>query len=421
MLIGIAVRSFRILRDVRLGVTAKALTDLHNHQADLASTQGPPLRSLAVLVGDNRSGKSSLLEAIAFLRDAVLYGAAQATAMGRREGLDDLVTQGLGEDFRMELCFITKDRRTIYSYQAIIGRKETQVCFTGEKLMALPVTEKIHQALDLDEDETKTRTFSASGTWDILLDTRAACEDPSSDPAEESLLRSKDFREEEPAAAWLFEYLSNIFVLRPAREDSNGYVDFKKRTRDFDKASSEEPELALDGSNVREWLSYWRTNDEPFYRQLSEKIKTILHVDHKGSISQWLGRLTSAEVNLCMILILLSTRMNKSLICLENPDAGLFPDKVDALTREMREYSLHHPDSQLLMTTMHMNLLESMAPEEVWAFTLNGQQNTRGDHQADEEGIPKVRVRSAAEDPLIVAMYKEGIGLGTLLYGGYFA
>ncbi len=415
MLIGISVRSFRILRDVRLGVTQKTLSSFLEDGAKRQTS--PPLRQLAVLVGDNRSGKSSLLEALAFLRDAVLYGADKASKMERREGLDDLVTEGLGEDFRMELCFLTADRTRIYSYTAVIGRQDEGACFKEENLRLLPVTADILAYLAFADKEPQDLPTETS--WETLLERDGTCE--TGEENVHSALAQATYRDLEAGAKHLYNYLSNIFILRPAKDGDNGYVDLKKHGKEPAKSPAEEPELERDGSNIREWLAYWRTHDPAYYRALSDKLKSILHIEYKGGISEWLGRLTGAEVNLCLIIVLLSSKVHKPLLCIENPDAGLFPDKVDLLTREMRDYTLFNPDSQLLMTTMHMNLLESMSPEEVWAFTLNGKTHTGRETQTDENGIPQVRVRSASEDPLIMAMYREGIGLGTLLYGGYFA
>ena len=139
----------------------------------------------------------------------------------------------------------------------------------------------------------------------------------------------------------------------------------------------------------------------------------------------WISRLTASESKLCLVLLLLHQKQAKTLLSFENPDSGLYPDKVDALAAELRAYTLTNPDSQIFMTTSHMNLLESMAPEEVWAFHLNGSEARSVELDRDlplRAGVlPRIRVRSAVEDPLIVAMYREGIGLGTLLYGGYFA
>lgn len=428
MLTGISVRSFRILQDVSLGIVQNDLENFLKQEsaADCAAGFCPPLRSLAVLVGDNRSGKSSLLEALAFLRDAVLYGSEQASAMEQREGLDEIHTYGQPEELRIELCLLTSDRRAILSYGASFGKNSAgQATFTSEELIRYRLSHLLAEVLDLDVPEVETlaetmdkmavfsrKELSQSGECPDLLET-------------EAVLAAHSFRESHEDAEQFYNFLEHIFILTGDGKGDRSDRHTHRRRRSCPQAATEEPLLLCDGENVDSWLRYWQAKDETYYNELSALIGEVLHIPWQGRLLDWISRLTASESKLCLVLLLLHQKQAKTLLSFENPDSGLYPDKVDALAAELRAYTLTNPDSQIFMTTSHMNLLESMAPEEVWAFHLNGSEARSVELDRDlplRAGVlPRIRVRSAVEDPLIVAMYREGIGLGTLLYGGYFA
>lgn len=70
-----------------------------------------------------------------------------------------------------------------------------------------------------------------------------------------------------------------------------------------------------------------------------------------------------------------------------------------------RHYILEQKDAQIFLTTHNSSVLEALSPEEVWAF------ERRNDGQ--------IHVRSLAQDEIVRQMYKEGINMGMLWYGGH--
>ncbi len=384
MLLGLNIRNFRILRNASLGILSE---NTEETEAGRESCLSYPLRPLTVLVGDNSSGKSSLVEAISFLRDAVVYGLDDAVRRDYRAGFRDLLSYGSAEDIQIELCLFLAD--TVYLYKAGIGQPEDP-CFTFEKVSILP---------DVKDLEAFFGGVPGREEFTVLAESRG--------DTHSVLAKARDSRLQA-----LHNYLKNIFVIRKLNEESASYHDVHRPKRDEFVVPTAEPELERSGANVREWLAYWRENDPEYYSMLSEKMREILQIRRKGGPVEWLSHLTGAELNLFLILVLLNLKTPRSLLCIENPDQGLFPDKVDHLARELRHFSLLNPSKQVLMTTMQMNLLENMAAEEVWAFSLV---------DTEEDASEEIRIHCVAKDPLIQAMYAEGVGLGTLFYGGYFA
>jgi hypothetical protein len=87
---------------------------------------------------------------------------------------------------------------------------------------------------------------------------------------------------------------------------------------------------------------------------------------------------------------------------------------VDILSFEMRDYTMRNPGCQILFTTHNPYVLESLRPDEVWVFERHpsGRESSTGQTTAS--------ARCIGLDPLIDAMYRQGVGMGAMWYGGHF-
>lgn len=408
MLIGIHVYNYRVLRDVTLGVVRE---DFERFPERVPAF---PLRPLTVLVGENRSGKSSLLEALTFLRNVFLGGLPKPEREEENEILGNLRTFGQSDAPAFELSVLSPSLREILFYRLELADCEGQALIKYESLAALPLSAELLKAMDWDEylptsepgqiEECFRRTsegqvFFGNGIAEELKP-YTTC------------LQSRVLTEGCFEAAWLKEYFSKIcFLHLPGEINGKGKITGYNFTE-------EGVSLKANGRNLKSYLEKLKQDDLEVYKEMSRNLMRILRIGPEGQILHWLGRLTEAERKLAVISVLLYEEEYCSLLGIENPDYGLFPDKVDVLAQELRNYVITRPDAQVIMTTSHMNLLESLAPREVWTF-----QNKDGgrNHCTAPDEVPDIHVRCAASDPLVTAMYDEGVGLGTLLYGGYLA
>ena len=124
------------------------------------------------------------------------------------------------------------------------------------------------------------------------------------------------------------------------------------------------------------------------------------------------GKVSAASRRLFTYLLMLEDPRPRPLLCIDNPDEGLHHESIDILAEELRAYSLRNPESQVLFTTHNPYLLESMSPDEVWVFE---RKPLFPDKEADT-----ARARSAGADPVVRAMYAEGVGMGSMWYSGHF-
>ena len=89
---GISIQNYRALKDLTLGRTFENRSD-------------KPLPRLISIIGPNGSGKSSLMDALGFIGDCLLFGVEEACDMPHRGGFDRLRTRGLKEAIKFEIYY----------------------------------------------------------------------------------------------------------------------------------------------------------------------------------------------------------------------------------------------------------------------------------------------------------------------------
>ena len=101
---GIQIQNYRALKDITLGKT------LYERVQD-------PLPRLVTVIGENGSGKSSLLDALGFLGDCLAEGAEAACDKAHRGGFEQIRTKGSTEPIKFEVRFkeTTTSRPISYS------------------------------------------------------------------------------------------------------------------------------------------------------------------------------------------------------------------------------------------------------------------------------------------------------------------
>ncbi|MGL4420664.1 MAG: AAA family ATPase, partial [Gemmataceae bacterium] len=119
-LLGIRIQNYRSLVDVTLG--------------QIAFGQGDELPPLMCFIGKNGCGKSSLLDAFAFLADCLREGLESACDKPQRGGFLKLLTRGKTEPMQFDLYYReTSDSRPI-TYHFAIDQKDG-LPFISEELL----------------------------------------------------------------------------------------------------------------------------------------------------------------------------------------------------------------------------------------------------------------------------------------------
>lgn len=193
--------------------------------------------------------------------------------------------------------------------------------------------------------------------------------------------------------------------------------------------------VSFTGDNIMNVLEYLRSKDPVYYEQAIARISDRIPSERR--IDKALNNGVSAGTRkLFILLLLLEDPAPRPLICLEEPDAGLYHDMVDSLAYALRDYTIRNPECQVMFTTHSPYILESIRPEEVWIFERRTQ---AGEAEAAEPkaAVPNAvehavasgpvsgresgytHTRALARDPVVRAMHAEGVGLGALWYSGH--
>ena len=397
MLIGIHLLNFGVLHDTTVGLL---LSDLRagSRISDLAgpSRSAVAISPITALIGRNSTGKSSLLDALSFLADCLRHGVQYAANLNERGGFARLLTYGQCREIRYDLLIYFEDQDYYLNY------KLTLAC-DGHGRPHVAAEEAIRIGLGEAGTSEETLLKISEGQGFIL---------------DQGELRPSEVADKVfPALSAYGALLAYPELQRLHRQISHWY--FCQFNRKQPGGSGLEPEgghkhLNASCNNASNVLAYYREEKPAEYSRIINKISMLLQDESLTGEALLKGKVTSGNLKLFTLLLLLEDPRPRPLICLEEPDIGLYHDMVDTLALEMREYTLRNPGCQIIYTTHNPYILESMRPDEVWVF----------ERREATEGIPGnvmfAKARCVGQDPLVTAMYKQGVGMGSMWYSGHF-
>ncbi len=105
-------------------------------------------------------------------------------------------------------------------------------------------------------------------------------------------------------------------------------------------------------------------------------------------------------------LLLLEDPSPPPLLCIEEPENGLYHKLLETLANEFREHADARGGSQVFITTHQPYFVNALGPNEVWIL------------EKGPDGFSTIR--RASEDPIVNNMVAEGVPLGGLWYSDYF-
>lgn len=389
MLIGATIEHFGLLHDVCLGLSETALL--------AKGLSGPgqtgSLKPLTVLVGRNQTGKSSFLDGLSFLSDCVRYDVRYAATLRGRKGFSRLMTKGAKEGMRFSLLFHLPpfpDEVLVYdlalscdshgrpavsqeSVKSIDWRRQS-----SRKLLCLRQGEGTIQ----EEDGSK----SAAKVGDLKH------------PA----LAVYGLMHRYPELCAMYQHVRRWFMGRP-HEAQDG--------KDQPPPDGGHEHVSPSFDNLENVLDFHEQENPQFCRDMIARIGEKMPDSDPVDKALRAGEMTEGSRKLLAFLLLLHDPRPRPLICLEEPDVGLYHDMVETLGQEMRAYTLRQPDCQIFFTTHNPFMLESVRPEEVWVFR----------RQAGRRGEPEqlTRTHCAGGNPLIRSLHEQGVGMSAIWYGGH--
>ena len=160
------------------------------------------------------------------------------------------------------------------------------------------------------------------------------------------------------------------------------------------------------GSNVGNVLEYIRMESEEEYERIVNEIEEKIPTMKKKKNLPL--ALKESPNKLFLYLLLLRDSRPRSTIFIETPDKDLYHDMVDVLSDEMRDYTMKNHYCQIVFSTHNPYIIETLSPKEIWVF-----------ERTFEKESGDVQIRCAGADPLVMELFHQGVGMGSIWYGGH--
>ena len=202
----------------------------------------------------------------------------------------------------------------------------------------------------------------------------------------------------------IFDEINHWFFCAFSAEESSDYYS-------AGNAPGAHKHLNSEGSNVGNVLDYIKSLGDDIYEQLIDDINAKIPSLHKKK-KNLPTNLQGSPEKLFKYLLLLRDPEPKTTIFIETPDRDLYHDMVDVLADEMRDFTLLNPYSQIIFSTHNPYIVETMSPKEIWVFSRDYDEET-------EEEAEDVKISCAGSDPVVTALFEQGVGMGAIWYGGH--
>ncbi len=362
-------------------------------------TEAIELRALNVLIGANGSGKSNLIEAIAFLR-AAPTGFQKVTGQGG--GVAKWIWKGAPDNDASIYAAINNA-----AYEPYL---QHTVSFRPNNFAFQLAYEEIEDAVDMkDEGTNPFRAVNEEGRLEITAEGETEIIDSEVADKNASLLARFRDPERYKQLTYLAEQYGKISIYRDWRFGRDNVL------RNSQKADALDDRLEENYSNLSVFLNRLK-EDTRVGEQLLEHLRNIyggledfeveiteegtLLTIHEKNFPISAMRLSDGTLHYLALLAILCDPDPPSLICIEEPEIGLHPDLIHILAGLLRDAS---QKTQLIVTTHSDILVDALTkyPETVVVCE-------KWDGQTEMKRLDKDELAVWLED------YSEGYSLGKL-------
>lgn len=391
MILGIEIQNFDVFDKDKAGI----LIDDLIAGRESGSTSNP-LRGLNALIGRNNTGKTSFMGCMAFLKDCITQGCAVASIIYGRPGFANM-TPDISQPSVFRVFFKLEDKKTgepkFIQYELGI--------VTSRYMSPVIDEERIIMAVDIEGEKKPLTILDMKGGEGNIINLEDVADKTNIGVEDEHLTALslygkitgyRDF-------VSLYKEISGWFFCSFSSEEQSSY--FYEGG-----APGGHKHLNSTGSNVGNVLEYIKMKDEEEYERIVAEIKDkIPAMKRKKNLPL---ALKESPDKLFLYLLLLRDSNPRSTIFIETPDKDLYHDMVDVLSDEMRDYTMKNHYCQIIFSTHNPYIIESLSPKEIWIF-----------ERSFEKDDGDVSIRCAGEDPLVMEMFNQGVGMGAIWYGGH--
>lgn len=393
---GFRVQNYRSLRDVTLGSI--------NDRSDALSP-------LTAVIGSNGSGKSNLFDAFGFLADCLAVGVEAACDKEQRGGFVRMRSQGVEEPIVLTVRYSEGSDQSSIVYRLTIaadqtGRPfvqfETLLLYKQETLVGLPT-----EFMNLEQGKGSyyrgdLRSGQGQAIPVTLTDIRQlGIATLGSLPENAQIVRFRNFLK-----GWYLSYFTpdaarGLPVTGPQRhlnvrgDNLGNVVQFMERdNKDRFKAVLRRIAERIPGI-------------EKIETAVTEDNRVLLRFNEAGFSDPFFQQqMSDGTLKLFAYMLLLEDAEPPPLICIEEPENGLYPKLLETLAQEFRAHATGADNApQIIVTTHQPYFVDALGPEEVWILAKG------------TDGFSTIRRASGIE--LVRNMVAEGLPLGGLWYSDY--
>lgn len=414
---GFAIRNFRSLRHVQLGRLSQ-------------QRQEAPLTPMTVVIGKNGSGKSSLFDAFGFLADCLKHGVEEACDRNGRGGYEKLHSKGQDGPIAFEIYYRESPHERPITYELAIGLDEDGRPYVqSERLRQRRKNQRSGRPfsfLILEEGRGSVWKGDAQGVqldgnekltieelWQQVGD-MGDVEHVELDDRRRLGIATLGAMRQHPRISAFKKFLEGWYLSYFTPDAARGLP-----------LAGPQRQLNVHGDNLGNVVQFMERESkrelERVLNQMADKIPGIQRIDTETTEDGRLllrffaqgftkpfyaQQMSDGTLKAFAYLLLLALPNPPRLLCIEEPENGLYHKLLETLVREFRDFALRGDGrTQLFITTHQPCLVDNLSPDEVWIL------------EKQPDGFSTVRRVSSSV--LIDNLVQEGLPLGNLWYSDY--
>ena len=417
---GFRVKNFKVLKDVTIG----RLWNLQKKK---------PLTAMTAVIGKNGVGKSALFDAFGFLADALKSGVEEACDLRGRGGFEKLRSQGETGPIEFEVYYRESSKTRPITYEiAIEGDEFGRPYVLLERLRQRRKGQKHGRQFSFLFLKNGTGVAWKEGQAGRQIDEEMeqlgllgfkkliAAEESS----ETEIVELQDRRKLSIATLGALKQHPRIADFR--RFIEGWYLSYfsPDAARSLPLAGPQQ-HLNIHGDNLGNVVQFMEREHPKRFKAILDKIadkipgidridterttdgRLLLRFNDKGFQDPFYAQQVSdGTLKLFAYLLLLEDPTPHPLLCIEEPENGLYHKLLETLANEFRKHaSRRRGRSQVFVTTHQPYFVDALEPEEVWIL------------EKGADGFSTIR--RASDDPIVNNMAAEGLPLGGLWYSDY--
>ena len=374
--------------------------EIHNYKA-FQNVRLDKLGTMVVFLGGNGAGKTTFLDIFSFIKACLTDNVR--SALKARGGYDEVQSRDAVGDIQFFVQFRLPSDGLFYTYRLQIGKNEKNE----------PAV--IFESLYIDAEKNKMSVFIREGTFivcnKLLKENMINITDediPDYKISDEHLLALNLIGQmtEYPVAVEFRKYVESWFI-------SDFQIDRMRSTQDMaynENLNSKGDNIA----NVAQYLfNQYPDRFNEILKKMQEKIPGVDKVEAKtteeGNIllrfkdsrfkDPFASRYVSdGTIKMFAYMVMLAEPNPRKLLCIEEPENQLYPNLLEILAEEFREYA--EQGGQVFVSSHSPEFVNALEPQEL--FFIKKQENGYS------------QINSIVKEEKVLSLYKEGDKLGYL-------